>query len=296
MAEHFNRRGWNDTLFQCFFNGKNNFKAAGWSRGSSPWLLDEPAHFQDFWALRYFGTAFHEGANLAPGKAKLVFRCDISRPEWQRNALDGLLDYNVVSGAYRQYTRLVNDRKAAQRQIVVEYGNSNAIEDSNVQPAAWSIDSWCLGSDGVLPWQTIGRDASWKTADDTSLFYPARQGESGPTPSIRLKAYRRGEQDVEYLTLWALQTGEPRWAIGQEVRKALHVAAHRAGTGFTADEDAGVIRFDRLLPENLWSLRMRIGAALDRLHPQPRRKLIDFRTPQRDLKHLTPGEVSFAGR
>ena len=80
MAEHFNGRGWNDTLFQCFFNGKNNFKAAGWSRGSSPWLLDEPAHFQDFWALRYFGEAFHEGVDHAPGKAKLLFRCDISRP------------------------------------------------------------------------------------------------------------------------------------------------------------------------------------------------------------------------
>jgi hypothetical protein len=293
MAEHFNARGWNDTLFQCFFNGKNNFKSAGWSRGSSPWLLDEPAHFQDFWALRYFGTAFHEGVNLAPGKAKLAFRCDISRPEWQRDALDGLLDYNVVGGAYRQYTRLVNDRTAAQKQVMLEYGNSNAVEDSNVQPAAWSIDSWTLGSDGVLPWLAVGNSVSWKTGEDTSLFYPARQGETGPTPSIRLKAYRRGQQDIEYLTLWAQQTGEPRWAIGQQVRKTLHLAPVRSGTGFTGDEDAGVIRFGQLLPENLWSLRMRIGEALDRLHPEPRRKLIDFHTPPRDLKNLAPGEVSF---
>ena len=70
MAEHFNNRGWNETLFQCFFNGKNNFKAAGWSRGSSPWLLDEPAHFQDFWALRYFGEAFHEGINRRAGQSE----------------------------------------------------------------------------------------------------------------------------------------------------------------------------------------------------------------------------------
>ena len=38
FAEHFNQRRWNQTLFQCFFNGKNNFKENGWSRGSSPWL------------------------------------------------------------------------------------------------------------------------------------------------------------------------------------------------------------------------------------------------------------------
>ena len=56
---------WNETLFQGFLNNKNNFKANGWSRGSSPWLLDEPASFQDFWALRYFARAFHEGINQA---------------------------------------------------------------------------------------------------------------------------------------------------------------------------------------------------------------------------------------
>jgi hypothetical protein len=33
FARHFSEKGWNDTLFQCFFNGKNNFKQAGWSRG-----------------------------------------------------------------------------------------------------------------------------------------------------------------------------------------------------------------------------------------------------------------------
>ena len=42
-------------------NGKNNYKENGWSRGSSPWLLDEPANFQDYWALRWFAAAFHEG-------------------------------------------------------------------------------------------------------------------------------------------------------------------------------------------------------------------------------------------
>ena len=68
-----------DTLFQCFFNGKNNFKQNGWSRGTSPWLLDEPSNFQDYWALRYYGAAFHEGVCQPKGKSKLLFRCDISR-------------------------------------------------------------------------------------------------------------------------------------------------------------------------------------------------------------------------
>jgi Domain of unknown function (DUF4091) len=289
MAEHFNARGWNDTLFQCFFNGKNNYKSAGWSRGSSPWSLDEPASFQDFWALRYFGAAFHEGINRASGMAKLLFRCDISRPEWQRDSLDGLLDYNVVAGgALRQYERLVMDRKERERQIVIEYGNSNAIEESNVQPVAWSIDAWSRGVDGVLPWLAVGSEAAWNKAEQTSLIYPPRPGHPEPAPSLRLKAFRRGQQDVEYLTLWSQVTGQPRWAIGPQVREALHLSPRKSGTGFIGDEDAGILRYDQLKPEDLFALRVRLGAALDKLHPAPRRQLVEVRTPPRDPDRLPP--------
>ncbi len=45
-------------------------------------------------------------------------------------------------------------------------------------------------------------------------------------PSIRLKAYRRGQQDVEYLTLWALLRKEPRWAVGRQVRDGPESGRH----------------------------------------------------------------------
>jgi hypothetical protein len=293
FAEHFNGKGWNDTLFQGFLNNKNNYKARGWSRGSSPWLLDEPASFQDYWALRYFGKAFREGLNGAPGRARLVFRCDISRPQWQRNSLDGLLDYNVVGGAMRSYHRIVFDRKEAQGQMVIEYAGSNAVEDSNMQPLGWCIDTWALGGDGVEPWQTVGRAQSWKRADPLSLFYPARgASEAGPVPSVRLKAYRRGEQDVEYLTLLAQVEKQPRWSAGHRVREALRLPGEQRGTGFTSDEDAGVIHFTRLRPQDVWALRLRVGEALSAAAPPVKRRLVELRTPRRDLKHLTPAYVS----
>jgi hypothetical protein len=291
-AEHFEAKKWHETLFHVFLNNKVDFKRNGWSRGSSPWLLDEPASFQDYWALRYFGEAFHEGRNLAPGRAKLVFRCDISRPQWQRDTFDGLLDYNVVGGAMRRYHRLVLDRKAANGELVMEYGGSNAVEDSNMQPVGWSLDSWSLGSDGVLPWQTVGNGDSWKRADPLALFYPGRGGsEREPVPSIRLKAYRRGQQDVEYLTLLGQVKGEPRWALGQRAREALRLAGVRKGTGF-AGEDAGVVHFGRLKPQDVWALRVRIGEVLSEAAPTPKRRLIDLRTPERHPEKLSPGHVS----
>jgi Domain of unknown function (DUF4091) len=288
IAEHLHAKGWKDTLFQGFLNNKVDFKSRGWSRGSSPWLLDEPANTQDFWALRYFGTAFHEGINQARGPAKLAFRVDISRPQWQRDLFDGLLDYNVVGGAMRQYPRIVFDRKEAEGQVVIEYGGSNAIEDSNMQAVGWCLDSWTLGSDGVLPWQTIGRAESWTTADPLSLFYPSRTG-GEPSPSIRLKAYRRGQQDVEYLTLLTQLGGEPRWAVAQRTRELLKLSGERRTTG---SEDAGLVRFDRLRPQDEWTFRVRLGEALSALHPMPKRRLVDLRTPRRDLSRLTPGYVS----
>lgn len=294
FADHMNKAGWDETLFHCFFNGKNDFKRGGWSRATSPWLLDEPGSFQDFWALRWFGAAFHEGVRRAPpGRAKLVYRCDISRPEWQRDSLDGLLDYNVVGGAFRRYRRIVLDRKRAEGQIVVEYGSANAVEESNMQAVGWSLDAWSLGTDGVLPWQTVGRGDSWQTADTLSLFYPGRLSPD-PVPSVRLKAYRRGQQDVEYLTLLSLTTGEPRWAVAGRVREALGLQGERGASGADAVEDAGVIRYKSLRPQDAWALRVRIGQALSDAHPAPKRKLVDLRTPPRDPSKLEPGEVAAA--
>ncbi len=110
--------------------------------------------------MRFFGAAFHEGVQPARGRVKAVFRCDISRPQWQRDALDGLLDVNLVGGAMRAYRRMVLDRKDADGQVVIEYGSTNAIEDANTQPVGWCLDAWSLGSDGVLPWQTLGKAES----------------------------------------------------------------------------------------------------------------------------------------
>ncbi len=292
FAEHGNDRNWGETLFLFYLNDKNNFKQRGWSRGSSPWLLDEPSNFQDFWALRYFGAAFHEGIGQARGSANLLFRGDISRPQWQRDTLDGLLDYNVVSGAMRTYPRIVFDRKRTQGQIVLEYGSTNAIEESNMQPLGWCLDAWSQGTDGVLPWQTIGNSESWQQANTLALFYPSRQrADRRPLPSVRLKAYRRGQQDVEYLTLLSQRMGEPRWATGERVREALRLSAERRGTGpqVAGAEDAGVIHFAALLPQEAWALRERVGQVLSAAHLPPRRRLIELRTPPRDVSRLTPG-------
>ena len=238
IAEHFADRGWNDTLFHGFLNNKNNFKANGWSRGSSPWLLDEPANFQDYWALRYFARAFHEGINQARPRAKkstagaegasfprLVFRVDDSRPQWRRDALDGLVDYHVVGSAMRQYPRLVFDRKRRFGEIVVEYGGTNPVQASNLQPVGWSLDAWSLGADGVLPWQTIGTARVVAAGRRAFAFLPAsgrrpRRGPPGQNDEPAGCRARRGAIDpAEGLSPRAAGRRVPD-ALGATVRSA----------------------------------------------------------------------------
>ena len=284
FAAHIAKNGWNQTLFEFYLNNKVYYKKDGWSRSSAPWILDEPSNTQDFWALRQYGMLFHRGVTPHRGEAILAYRCDISRPQWQRDLLDGLLDVNIVGGSFREYQRAVIGRKQAHREVTINYGSSNPIDRPNIQPAAWCIDTWTLGGDGVLPWSTVGKESSWKSADELSLFYPgAPAGSAGPIASARLKSYRRGQQDVEYLTMLQQTLGVPRFAVASAVRGSLKLSATVEKKN---EDDAGLVDYRDVDAGALWELRMRIGQLLDAASPPARRQWIDFRPPVRDVSKL----------
>jgi hypothetical protein len=238
-AEHVDDEGWSKTRFHVFLNNKVDFKdkGRGWSGGSSPWLLDEPANFQDYVALRYYGLAYRDGMRRARNSRKqqipqVLYRCDISRPQWQRDTLDELLGYNVVSqSAFREYRRLVLDRKLRDNQMLVVYGSNNPIGTNNAMAVAWSWDAWCSGAYGVLPWQTVGTKDSWSKADELALFYPhPTDDKQAPLPSIRLKAYCYGQQDAEVLAILATKNQQDRYTFGEQLQKALKFKAQGKAT------------------------------------------------------------------
>ena len=277
-AQHFAESGWNDSRFLFYLNNKMDYKRNGWSRASSPWLLDEPASFQDFTALRFFAKQLDsaltdagfatKGNKLAEKEGEsgaasrpILFRADISRPQWSRDSLDGLLDVNVVAGdVFRRYNRRVLERRDRFGELVYAYGTTAAPELNGWQPVAWSLDAWSLGADGIVPWQTIGNDESWKNGDELSLFYPATEEGGGKVvASLRLKAYRRGQQDVEYLTALCNATGRPRWDVAQALRKRLSLEARST---FRYAEDAGTQDYPDFSSEEWERMRREIGAFL----------------------------------
>ncbi len=265
FARKISDSSWDKTHFLFFLNNKMDYKKNGWSNASSPWLLDEPASFRDFSALKFYGDQLEKALAQTDLSGVILYRADISRPQWERDSLDSSLDVYVVGGGvFRDYRRAVLERSSNGRRIVYTYGTTAAPSESAYQPTLWSLDAWTLGADGIVPWQTIGNDDSWRKEDELSLFYPATSETNGQiVPSIRLKSYRRGEQDVEYLTLLVKATGRSRDEIGNAVRARLDLDKSQAR--FEYAEDAGTTLYQGASPDSLETFRRELGDCLDRL-------------------------------
>ena len=278
FAAHVAERRWTEPMFEFYLNNKVYFKKQRdnrWDGCSAAWIFDEPANVQDFWALRRFGCEFWRGVAAHPD-ARFVFRADISRPEWQRDLLDGVVTSEVVSGALRTYRDRVIARAGRLGTLVSMYGSANAIGTSNVASAAWCVESWALGADGVVPWQTIGKPDAWEKPDDLSLFYPTPDG---PAPSLRLKAFRAGQQLVEYLAIYCAVSGARRDAVGAAV---LAEPGLRATMQKSSEDDAGGSTFGPEAHRSLMALRHRLGAWIDARGPAPRDRWHDPRPKARD--------------
>lgn len=265
FASHCREKGWADTIFQFFLNNKVFYRNRT-PKSSAPWIFDEPVNTQDFWALRWYGLLWREGVDSALGNISMWYRCDISQGEFARNLLQGIMDLEYVGGNTAQKTRMKREEKVQWPDTrFSEYGSANAIEESNTLTSAWCLCAWSRGAMGVLPWQTIGNRDSWKVGDKNALFYPADEG--GAIPSVRLKAFRRGQQDIEYLTILGSIYDLPRYALTEWLKKASESSIGPEVGFFSHDEEKIV----DVRPPVLWEIRIHLGELLSSESPPYRR-------------------------
>ncbi len=196
FAWHLDDRGWTETRFLGFLNDKVDFRARG--AGASWWLLDEPAFRDDFLALRWYAGRFREGVVAAKGRARMLFRVDLSRPQWRREHLDGLADL-VVCNALRESGGIALETARRNGEILWSYGEA-PLDPGETR--AWCLRAWIEGANGMVPWQSVGTPEAWKRPEATALLYPSGPGRpGGPFPSRRLKMLRRAALDAEILNL-----------------------------------------------------------------------------------------------
>ncbi len=255
---------WRETGFQIYFNNKGDLD----DPKRCPWVLDEPASFWDYRALAYYADLVR-GAKADGPPIRAEFRIDISRPEFDRGLLLGKADLWVVSGqAFAQYHRVVMDRSETTGERIWVYGAAVPAHQSSRAIMAWAISAYRDGASGLVPWQTINRDGSaLRKADPLGILIVDRQqdGTSAIRATFRLKAFRRAQQDIEYLELARKKL---RWTGGQLRAFVDHYLPLRGTVEKKDETDAGTSSFDALDPENFRALR-EAAAMLIESHPNP---------------------------
>ena len=281
FAIHFEKKKWHDTIFQFYLNNKV-YRRKNCNKNSAPWVFDEPMNTQDFWALRWYGVLWRTAVDPVKGNTRMWYRGDISYSQFERDMFRGVMDIEYIGGKNAQKTRMKHDEQILWgKSYFSEYGTANPIETSNIQPTAWCLSAWSKDAMGVLPRQTIGNESSWKIADQTSLFYPHAEG---PKPSVRLKAFTRGQQDVEYLMLFSNVFQKPHYAVAEW----LNTIVNLEGIVYkSCSADAGAVKFDTITPMDLWRIRCRLGEILSQEAPKYKRSIVDRGIPLRNMKKLS---------
>jgi hypothetical protein len=241
------REGWTKTGFQLYLNNKGSLKEVT----KAPWILDEPTAYWDYRALAYYGDL----TRRAKGKRcpiDVQYRIDISRPEFARGELDGKSDLWVVNGgAFDRYQAMVMDRQRRTGETIWTYGTSSHVHESSRRIQAWVLEAYLSGATGVVPWQTVNKNGeAMKVGDQLGLFI--FDGPKAIRHTMRLKAYRRAEQDIEYLELLRRQRG---WTRRQLREFVSHYVRLRGETKTKSAADAGTRSFGRLSPESFRRLR-----------------------------------------
>ncbi len=230
FIEHFKERGWDKTEMQCFYGGKNTHRT-DWGVNMW-WTTDEPYHWDDWLALQFFcrlwtqgrgdtlpslsGRGQGEGGDSRqpqpspfplPGRERgqWASRGDISRPMWQGRVMHRILDCEYIGGfndanAWRRCRILADDTGVDIR----AYGGANRDTESNTASVVMLLSMWANGANAHLPWQTLGSEDALDTNDKASgggnaLLIPAKRLNQTAVADMRVKAFRDGQQLIEYL-------------------------------------------------------------------------------------------------
>lgn len=260
FARHFRERGWTQTRYQIYFNNKHYYKdPARGGRGVCWWLLDEPNHRDDIRALSFFGHLAKRWLRDYPD-VPVIFRTDVSYIDFLRDLLAGQIDLNVTSKRLFSKNRLLMDNRDRFGREYWNYASSNHPRESNVTLRAWCWRAWVAGADGIVPWNTVVGPQAWERAEPLTMFYTgSKLGRMEPFASLRLKAYRRGQQDIEYLILLTKQPGWGREAVSRALAEA---AQEITGAGGQREFQPAAWQFEKLSNNAFESLRLRVARAL----------------------------------
>jgi hypothetical protein len=187
-------------------------------------------------------------------------RTDISRVDWIRDLMPGLIDINCISKRFYEKNRYLRNDPVRFGKRFWNYASTNHPRETNVSMRAWCWRAWLAGADGIVPWNAVRGPDAWNRAEPLTVFYAGSKFDrKEPYESLRLKAYRRGQQDVEYMVLLAARKGWDREAVSRAVAASLDLSAEDK---LKYEDDAGAVQFLKAKDADFEVLRLRVARAL----------------------------------
>jgi hypothetical protein len=265
FIEHFQERNYTQTEMQCYFGNKVGHRVE--YGVNTWWTTDEPLYWDDWMAVQFFLQLWATGRGSADPRVWTA-RADVSRPQWQGGTLAGLVDAAYYgAGGFTGPAMVRRCRTLGQETglNVRTYGSAGHDSTSNTENVAVLVSAWADGADAFLPWQTLGSDESLDQNDagcagGSAMLVPGDRFGLAVVGDMRLKAFRDGQQLIEYLTLLA----ERRHLSRQQIKAMIHEATRSRREPQRAGpiDDADSIEFAALSARHLDELRRRIAGLL----------------------------------
>ena len=213
FARHFAQKGWTRTNLMFFING-----------------LDEPKTLDAVSDIRYFGELVRQaGARNVHYRADINHLHDMDRYGFgwtEQTMLDELgpvIDLWCCVADFKRtdFSVLLPRRNPPENDVVWFYQNREpsvggyTLDDETIGLRTWPVFVWKYGLDGCILWELtfVGPSKDIWVDPRNSVYegrlhnlagflaYPARPGVVEPVASIRMKNFRRGAQDYEYLRI-----------------------------------------------------------------------------------------------
>jgi hypothetical protein len=217
--QHFEEKGWTRTKFHVMCNNVPH-------KGTlNSWVLDEPHWGRDFRALAFFYKTLVQPTK--DSRIQVVGRNGVSRPQWQGDRLDEVSEFNDVSREYIHCYGMLRRRILERGDTYWCYGGGPKCDKDVATLVALSTEHWCRGFMGILPYWTAfdGGPGAWDKASELAAVVPANHGYAGWAPTMKLKALRRAQQDMELLNMLAARPGCDRWQVARAVTRTINLAA-----------------------------------------------------------------------
>lgn len=203
FVQHFREQGWRQTEMHYFYGGKKTHRI-NYGNNQMWWQTDEPYHWEDWQALQFFNNLWTQTIRGIDADPNIwMGRGDISRPNWQGKVMDGVMQ--VQYGGFSDMTRNLRLRWLRENTGVItrDYGGLGNPMMSYTQASANVLNLWLSGASGFLPWQTLGGSRSLDKNTTTTLFVDGERFNTPVVADMRLKAFRQGQQIIEYAVLLA---------------------------------------------------------------------------------------------